>query len=288
MNVIDNSIPGGVGVGFHFDRRLGGRLLKLPRKFMFNVKRRYHGAGFGRLFAAPRWRDRSAGSSPLTAKPPLLSVKTAPRSLRASRDRDPSRLRPPNRAWRPRPWLTTTMWSTSLLAKNRALGSRARSIAATTHNCTKWLGPARMPFRCLLALIDQRLDERVIMGDLDELAVAQQVGPGVADVAECRVSLRPQQRGQGRAHALDRRVGDDQFLEAQVRRRDGVGQRANKVGAGIFRVERCDRRNGGGARHLTGRVATHAVGNREQVRSGVGRVFVPLSEETDIGPESRI
>ena len=135
-----------------------------------------------------------------------------------------------------------------------------------------------------LALVDQRLDERVIMGDLDELAVAQQVGPGVADMAECRVPLRPQQRGQRRAHALDRRVGDDQFLQAQVRRRDRVGQRANKVGTGIFRVERCDRRNGGSARHLTGRVASHAVGNREQVRSGVRRVFVPLSEETDIGP----
>ena len=35
---------------------------------------------------------------------------------------------------------------------------------------------------------------------------------------------------------------------------------------------------------LAGRVATHAIGNRKQVRAGVGRVLVPLSEETDIGP----
>jgi hypothetical protein len=31
-------------------------------------------------------------------------------------------------------------------------------------------------------------------------------------------------------------------------------------------------------------VAAHAVGDGEQVRSGERRVFVPLSEETDIGP----
>jgi hypothetical protein len=31
-------------------------------------------------------------------------------------------------------------------------------------------------------------------------------------------------------------------------------------------------------------MAAHAVGDREQVRAGIRRVFVPLSEETDIGP----
>jgi len=31
-------------------------------------------------------------------------------------------------------------------------------------------------------------------------------------------------------------------------------------------------------------VAAHAVGDREQVRSGICGVLVPLSEETDVGP----
>ena len=58
----------------------------------------------------------------------------------------------------------------------------------------------------------------------------------------------------------------------------------DQVRSRIFRVERCDRRDGGSACHLAGRVASHAVRNREQVRPGVRRVFVPLPEETDIGP----
>jgi hypothetical protein len=135
-----------------------------------------------------------------------------------------------------------------------------------------------------LALVDQRLDERVVVRDLDELPVAQQVGPRVADMAERGVPVRPQQGGQRRAHALDRGVGDDQLLQPQVGRGDRVGERVDQVGPGILRVERGDRGNRGGACHLAGRVASHAVGNCEQVRSGVRRIFVPLPEETDIGP----
>ena len=135
-----------------------------------------------------------------------------------------------------------------------------------------------------LALVHQRLHERVIVGDLHELAVAQQVGTRIADMAERGVPVGPQQRGQCRAHALDRRIGDDQFLQPEVGRRDRIGQRADQVGAGILRVERGDRLDRGRAGHLAGRVAAHAIGHRKQVRAGVRRVLVPLSEETDIGP----
>ena len=98
------------------------------------------------------------------------------------------------------------------------------------------------------------------------------------------VPLGPQQRGQRGAHAFDGRVGDDQFLQPKVGRRDRVGQRADQVGTGVLRVERSDRGDGGRAGHLAGRVPAHAIGYRKQVRAGVRRVLVPLSEETDIGP----
>ena len=40
------------------------------------------------------------------------------------------------------------------------------------------------------AVVDQRLDERVVVGDLGQLAVAHQVGAGVADVAEAPAGRR--------------------------------------------------------------------------------------------------
>jgi hypothetical protein len=136
-----------------------------------------------------------------------------------------------------------------------------------------------------LALVDQRLDERVVVRDLEELAVAEPVGARVADVAERGVPVRPEQGGQRGAHALDRGIGDDQFLQPQVGRGDRVGERADQVGPEAPRVERGDRGDGGGAGHLTGRVAAHAVGDREQVRASVSRVLVPLAEETDVGAD---
>ena len=44
------------------------------------------------------------------------------------------------------------------------------------------------------ALVDERLHVGVVVGDLRELAVAQQVGAGVADVGEPDPAARPEQR----------------------------------------------------------------------------------------------
>src|SRR5215469_13469025 len=49
---------------------------------------------------------------------------------------------------------------------------------------------------------------------------------------------------------------------------------------GVERGERGDRR---GTRHLASRMAPHAIGDREQVRSGIRGILVPLAEETDVG-----
>ena len=45
-------------------------------------------------------------------------------------------------------------------------------------------------FRGDAALVDERLDERVVAGDLGEFVVAQQVGAGVADVDQAEFACR--------------------------------------------------------------------------------------------------
>ena len=131
-------------------------------------------------------------------------------------------------------------------------------------------------------LVDQRLDQRVVMRDLMELAAPEQVGAGVTDVAEGHPWPGPQHRGQRRAHALDRRIGGDHVVQRVVGVGDRVGQRVEQVVAGHLVVELGDGGDRGGAGHLAGRVATHAIGHRQQARAGIRRVLVPLPEEADI------
>ena len=75
------------------------------------------------------------------------------------------------------------------------------------------------------ALVDQRLHQRVVVGDLVELALPEQVTARIADVAHRGVPVGPEQRGQRGAHALDRRVGDDHLLQPGV----GRGHRRRPV-----------------------------------------------------------
>ena len=49
--------------------------------------------------------------------------------------------------------------------------------------------------------IDEGLDERLVLGELVELAVAEAVGPGVADLRDREALAVPQHRGEGAAHA---------------------------------------------------------------------------------------
>jgi hypothetical protein len=123
----------------------------------------------------------------------------------------------------------------------------------------------------------------VIVGDLVELVLAQQVAARVADVAHGRVPVRPEQRGQRGAHAFDRRVGDDHFLEPHVGLGDRRGELGQHVAAGRLGVEFRHRGDGDGAGHLTRRVAAHAVRHREQARPGIRRVLVSFAEEADVG-----
>ena len=129
------------------------------------------------------------------------------------------------------------------------------------------------------ALVDQHLHVRVVLGDLAELAVAQQVGAGVADVHHAELGAGEEHAGQGRAHALQRRVGVDGVAEVLVGHVDGGAQRVDERVAGHVLVERGHGRDDEVARDVTGGHAAHAVGDGEQPRPGVHGVLVAVPDQ---------
>ena len=135
-----------------------------------------------------------------------------------------------------------------------------------------------------LALVDQRLHQRVVLGDLEDLAVADQVGPRVADVRQPELGARPQQRGQRGAHAVQRGVGLDHVAQRAVGAADRVVEGVQQLAARHVGVQRPQRLDDGGAGHLAGRVTAHPVGHREQPGSGVRGVLVALTNQSGVGP----
>jgi hypothetical protein len=142
-------------------------------------------------------------------------------------------------------------------------------------------GPLRVRGRLLLgdaALVDQALHPGVVLGDLGQHPVAQQVGARVADVDEAEPLTGPQQRGQGGAHALQGRVVLDHLPQLLVGALHGGAERGEDVGAGDVVVEGDDGGDHLGGGDLAGGLAAHAVGDREQSRTGVAGVLVALTD----------
>ena len=83
------------------------------------------------------------------------------------------------------------------------------------------------------ALVDQALDERVVRADLRELAAAQAVDAGVADVGEGELLAVPQQGVERRAHALDSRIVGDEVAQPGVGLGDGLLERRHRVGVEV-------------------------------------------------------
>ena len=134
------------------------------------------------------------------------------------------------------------------------------------------------------AVVDQRLDERVVVRDLRELAVADQVGTGVTDVAQGQASAREEDRGERRPHALELWRLPDHLAQVLAALEDGLAQRLQHVAGGCVVVQVLQ----GGDDHLAGdvagRVATHAVGDGQQPGPGVDRVLVVAADQPAIGP----
>ena len=139
-------------------------------------------------------------------------------------------------------------------------------------------GPARVVARLFgrdAARVDEALDERVVGGDLGELVVAVQVDPRVADVRDDGVVVDHHHGADGRAHpgefgadvhGVDQRAGG---------LRDAVPQgpfsiRRRRVGV----VETFEPGDGDARGDVAAGVTAHAVGDEEQVRSGIAGVLV--------------
>lgn len=75
-----------------------------------------------------------------------------------------------------------------------------------------------------LSFIDEGLDERVVLGDLAQIAVAQHVAAGIADVANGHFVLAEEHGGQGAAHAIEVRVFVDVCGDVLVTFIGGRGQ----------------------------------------------------------------
>src|ERR1700684_290357 len=121
------------------------------------------------------------------------------------------------------------------------------------------------------------------MGDLVKLTLPEQIAARIADVADRRVPVRPEQRGERGAHALDRRIGDDHVLEPRVGGGDRLGKLLEHVVVGRPGVDLRHRGDGQRTGYLTGRVAAHPVRDREQARPRARRVLVSFTEEADVG-----
>jgi hypothetical protein len=133
------------------------------------------------------------------------------------------------------------------------------------------------------AVVDERLHERVVVGDLRELAVTDQVGARVADVAEREPPTGEEDRGEGGAHALELRGLADDLAQVLAALEDGLAHGLEQVSGRRVVVEVLERGDDDLAGDVTGGVPTHAVGDRQQPRPGVDRVLVVATDEAAVG-----
>ena len=133
-------------------------------------------------------------------------------------------------------------------------------------------------------LVDQRLDEGVVVGDLGEHPGPPQVRPGVADVSDAEPAAVEQQGRDGGAHPLEIGVLGDHVGDRLIAVVGGVLQRGQQVAAArlvvVQRRERGDRQSGRG---VPGGVPAHPVGNDEQPVPGVHGVLVVRPEQAAVG-----
>jgi hypothetical protein len=140
-----------------------------------------------------------------------------------------------------------------------------------------------------LPFVDQVLHERVVIGQLAEVTVAQQVGPGVADVGDVQPTTLDERGGQRGPHAAVVGVLDRELRHPVVGGHDGVAQ--GRDGRGIVledaAVELLDGLERRRRRHLTGEMAAHAVGDRVHAVPDQQGVLVPFADLADVAATGR-
>ena len=137
-----------------------------------------------------------------------------------------------------------------------------------------------------LAALDELADQRVVLGQQLELAVAEQIRAAVADVSDGDLGAIEVDRGQRRPHPRALVLGARDVVDAPV---GGLHDRGQALlGAALFRqvpLKGFDRDSRG---DLAGLRAAHSVGDHEQRRARERAVLVAASLATRIGPPCRV
>ena len=133
----------------------------------------------------------------------------------------------------------------------------------------------------------RRLDERVVVGELADLAVAEEVGAAVADVAHADPLPVEERDGGGGAGAVEGGVLVDELGDPVVRAVQRVADQTEQVAVAGVRARRSllelaqlrDRRT---RRDVAAGRAAHAVTDGDDVRADVPGVLVVLADATHI------
>ncbi len=131
-------------------------------------------------------------------------------------------------------------------------------------------------------VVDERLHEGVVMGELMQDAIAIQVGAGVADMRHPEPAAVEEQRRHRGAHAVEFGVLMDDVGDRGVAVPRRLCQRAQQVSAGVPIVQGHEGRHHQAGCHVTGRVSTHAVGDHQQRVAGEHRILVTGPDQATI------
>jgi hypothetical protein len=136
-----------------------------------------------------------------------------------------------------------------------------------------------------LAAAHQLLDQRMVVGEPGELAVAHHVGAAVADVSDDELGLLQVDRGERRAHPRLLAFGLRGVVDPPVRGPHAGGEalleaRVLGVRGGQAATELLDGKRRG---DLAGLGAAHPVGDHEQRHPHVRAVLVVASLATGVG-----
>ncbi len=130
-----------------------------------------------------------------------------------------------------------------------------------------------------LAFFDHALDEGVVIGDLVEIAVAQEVRARVTDVGEAHAVALDEGGGEGGTHARDRAIEHRALEHGAVRLLDEL-----REGALAPREVVLHRLEGEPRGDLAAAMASHAVRDGEERIHHEVRVLVALADVADVGP----
>ena len=133
--------------------------------------------------------------------------------------------------------------------------------------------------------VDEMLHVAVILGHTHQVAVAQQIGAGVADMREHPVPLHQRDRRDGRAHAgqlaFALGLADDGVVRGQHRGLHHRGAGVDvQLGVVAFDMrQRTDRNRGG---RVTAGVASHAVADGYEMLTSERRVLIVAADRAHI------